>query len=201
MTFLAIFAVGAALLTGSGQAAASAPAPGSAAQAPAAHTPAVHAYWAYIDTRWPAGQPVTPVEVAAMITRDGAQRTVGALWGEGDTNRWATVARGIARGEPAWLAIAPRLAGGTDAGTSDEFAMAVQDALVANAPGALRLISGIPMGTGACAENSFETPAAQSRAYYAAAIASVGAVTEPALATIRDACLAELRRGAAALQR
>lgn len=194
MTFLAIFAAGAALLTASGQA--SAPA---AAHGAAAHNPAVHAYWTLIESRWPMGQPVTPAEVAAMIGRDGAQRTVGALWGEGDNSRWATVARGIARGEPAWLELAPRLSPGTDAGTSDEFAMAVQDALVANAPGALRLISAIPMGTGACAENSFETPAAQSRAYYAAAIASVEAVTEPALATIRAACLVELRRGAAAL--
>jgi hypothetical protein len=159
----------------------------------------VHAYWAYIETRWPMGQPVTPAEVAAMIERDGAQRTVGLLWGDGEANRWSSVARGIARGEPAWLELAPRIAGGTDAGTSDEFGMAVQDALVANAPGALRLISTIPMGTGACAENSFETPVEQSRAYYAAAIAAVGAVTDPALATIKAACLTELRRGAAAL--
>jgi hypothetical protein len=165
-------------------------------------TDAGASYIATIESRWPASGdvPISPARVNALIARNGARRTVRLLWGNGnEPSRWHTVGRGIARGGDAWLAVAARLSPGTDAGSSDDFAAAVQDAVVTNAAGALRLLTRIPMGAGACADNGFETPPAQASAYYAAAIHAVEAVHDPALASIKTQCLASLHEGQAAL--
>jgi hypothetical protein len=155
-------------------------------------------YRGHVAASWAAGPPVTPAEVAEMLDRQGAQATVGALWGESDNSRWATVARGIAMGDPAWLELAPRIAEGVDAGTSTEFSLALQDALTTNAAGALRLMSRLGDGAAGCTDNSMEAPPEQVRGFYAAATASVEAVRDPALQEIRNACLAQLRTGAEA---
>jgi hypothetical protein len=155
-------------------------------------------YRRYFDERWEqAGAPVTPAEVAAMLAKQTPQQTVNALYGTGENSRWTTVARGIARGEEAWLALAPQIAKGTDAGTSDEFAMAAQDALTTNPAGTLRLLSQIEMGAGACAENGFEVSAEQASAFHQTAITAVEAVSDPALQKIKTECLAALRKDAA----
>jgi hypothetical protein len=165
----------------------------SQASAPAA------AYRRYFDERWggTGGAAVTPAEVTAMLQGQTAQQTVNALYGTGENSRWDTVAKGIAKGDPAWLEVAVRLSAGTDAGTSDDFGMAAQDALTTNPTGALRLLSQIPMGTGGCSENGFEVPPEQARTYYETALASVATVTDPALQEIKSACVAELRKGLA----
>lgn len=153
------------------------------------------AYRRYFDERWGGtGAPVTPAEVTAMLKRQTPQQTVNALYGNGENSRWDSVASGIAKGDPAWLALAPQIARGTDAGTSDDFGMAVQDALTTNPTGTLRLLTQIDMGTGACGENGFEVPAEQARIYHETAIAAVETVTDPALQQIKSQCLADLRK-------
>jgi hypothetical protein len=168
---------------------------GSAAAAPTG-APA-EAYRRYFDERWGrGGAPVTPAEVTAMLRSQTPQQTVNALYGTGENSRWDTVASGIARGDPAWLALAPQIARGTDAGTSDDFGMAAQDALTTNPAGTLRLLTQVEMGVGACSENGFEVSAEQARAYFQTATAAVESVTDPALQQIKTQCLAELRKNA-----
>ena len=174
-----------------GNSAAAAPSPATAG---AAGAPA-QAYRRYFDERWGrGGEPVTPEQVTEMLKTQTPQQTVNALWGKGENSRWETVASGIAKGDPAWLALAPQIAKGTDAGSSDEFGMAVQDALTTNPAGTLRLLTQIEMGVGACSENGFEVPAEQARIYHQTAIAAVESVTDPALQQIKGQCLAALRK-------
>jgi hypothetical protein len=171
---------------------------GAAPKVEAKVATAAAAYAPYLEKRYPAsGKAVAAAEVAGMIERDGPQKAVAALWGEGADNGWEAVMRGIAKGEPAWLALAPAIAKGADAGASTGLAMASQDALTTNAAGALRLMAQLGDGDAGCTYESFEDPPEQSRAFYAAATAGVEAVTEPALQNTRDACLAQLRSGAA----
>jgi hypothetical protein len=157
------------------------------------------AYKAYFDERWAGGgQKVTPAEVEAMLSKQTPQQVVNALWGQDEaSNRWDTVSSGIAKGDPAWLALAPRIAAGTDAGTSLDFGMAVQDLVTVNAPAALRLMVELKQDAGFCNENGVEVPAEQARAYFQAATAAVEAVNDPALQQIKGQCLAELRKGMA----
>lgn len=165
----------------------------NSASASAAARPA-EGYRRYFDERWArGGAPVTPEEVAAMLRTQTPQQTVNALYGNGENSRWDTVASGIAKGEPAWLALAPQISRGTDAGTSVDFAVAAQDALTTNPTGALRMLGQTEMSTGACGENGIEVPAEQARAFHQAAIASVQSVNDPALQQIKEQCLAALR--------
>jgi len=63
------------------------------------------AYRRYFDERWSrGGAAVTPAEVSAMLKNQTPQQTVNALYGSGENSRWDTVASGIAKGDPAWLA-------------------------------------------------------------------------------------------------
>lgn len=186
---------------GAGSAAGAAQSRGHGARAATAGAAA--AYRPYFLQRWGGhnGAPVTPAQVEAMLARQSPREVVSALYGTGENSRWDTVARGIARGDRAWLNVAARLSAGTDAGTSDDFGIAVSDALTVNPAGTLRLLSRIPMGAGACEENGFEVPRAQSRAFYRAAMASVATVRERGLQRIKTQCLANLRHGLAALGR
>jgi hypothetical protein len=198
MKILLAAATTVALLACSDQQSPSAKAAEGAAPKVEAKVATAAAYEPYLEKRYPAsGKAIAAAEVAAMIERDGPQKAVAALWGEGADNGWEAVMRGIARGEPAWLALAPAIAKGADAGASTGLAMASQDALTTNAAGALRLMSQLGDGGAGCTYESYEDPPEQSRAFYAAATAEVEAVTEPALQKTRDACLAQLRSGAA----
>jgi hypothetical protein len=154
------------------------------------------AYAAYFNQRWSeAGRPVTPAEVLDLIGRVGPQQAVNQLNDNGQDRRWETVSSGIAKGDPAWLAIAPRIGEGTDAGTSIDFMVAVQDAVTTNPAGALRLMTQLGDGTGFCNEHGMEVPAAQARAYFQTAMAAVEGVADPSLQQAKAGCLAELRKG------
>lgn len=117
-------------------------------------------------------------------------------------NRWERVVRGIASGEPAWLSLAEPLSAGTDAGTTDDYVIAMSDAVITNATATLRLFRawGGSSVQNFCMDNGFETPAAELRAFYRAAIASVEAVTAPELQRVKAACLTHLRENAARIQ-
>jgi hypothetical protein len=183
-------------MTATNNAAAAAPAAPAAGSFWGQAAAPAEAYRRYFDERWAqGGAAVTPAEVEAMLGNQTPQQVVNALWGSGDNSRWGTVASGIAKGDPAWLALAVRISAGTDAGTADDFGIAAGDALTTNPTGALRLLSQIEMGAGACDENGFEVPAEQARAFYQTAIASVERVTDSGLQQIKNQCLAALREG------
>jgi len=168
-----------------------------AAPGEAVATPARIAFRPYFEERWPPGTPVTIAQVRHMIAAHGATWTVQHLAAGDSPNRWDSVMRGIASGSQAWLDVAPLLRPGTDAATSEVYVIALSDALVANPAGALRLIAA-ERDDSLCQENGIETEPDHVRAYYAAAIEAVLSVRVPALQTIRAACLAQLRAGAAA---
>lgn len=156
------------------------------------------AYQPYFSQRWSEpGRPVTPAEVIALINQVGAQQAVNQLNDNGQDRRWETVSSGIAKGDPAWLAIAHRIGEGTDAGTTIDFQIAIQDAVTTNAAGALRLMTQLGDRAAFCNEHGLEVPAEQARIYFQTARAAVEAVADPALQEIKAACLAELRKGEA----
>jgi hypothetical protein len=160
--------------------------------------PPAERYRPYFDERWArGGAPVTPAEVEQMLRTQTPAQVVSALYGTGENSRWDTVASGVAKGDPAWLALAVRLSQGTDAGISQDFAIAASDALTTNPTGALRLLSQIPMGDGACTENGFEVPAEQALIYFQTARASLERVNDPGLRELKDACINQLRQGEA----
>jgi len=158
------------------------------------------AYRPHFEQRYPAGPPITPAQVRALIASRGARATVQLLDRPGNRrDRWDTVLRGIATGNQAWLDLAPLIAEGTDAGTAEEYAIVLSDALVNNAAGTLRLASaGGGDVTEVCIESGIETPLRQRRVYDAAAIEAVEALSAPDLQAAKAACLTSLRADAAA---
>jgi hypothetical protein len=155
------------------------------------------AFRPFFEERWARGTPITITRIRHMIAAHGATWTVQRLSAGDSPNRWDSVMRGLASGAPEWLDLARLLRPGTDAATSEVYAIALSDALIGNAAGALRLIAA-EADDSLCQENGIETEPDHVRAYYAAAIEAVMAVREPALQAIRTRCLAQLRAGAAA---
>lgn len=179
---------------------------GTAAKAPAgaaadSSEAQMAAYRPYFDTLWKPGSAISPDEVRKMIEAQGATRAVQKLSSSQDPDAalpWSTVTAGIARGEPDWLEIAPLIRPGTQAGSDEEFSMALTAALTTNPSGSLRLMALEKGGSdGYCVATDYETPPEQIRAYYIAAIANVERVTEPELQGIKAACLKQLREEAA----
>jgi hypothetical protein len=176
---------------------------GSAARVPAtaAREARLAAYRPYLDRLWKSGPAISPDEVRRMIEAEGATQAVEKLGSGKDPEApppWSTVMAGIARGEPQWLAVAPLIRPGTQAGTDEEYSMALTDALTTNPAGSLRLMALEEGGSdGYCVASDYETPPEQIRAYYTAAIANVETVGEPELQGIKAACLKQLREEAA----
>ncbi len=133
-------------------------------------------------------------EVATMIERDGATRTVQTL-DQGETvTRFTQVLESIASGDPQWLALVPRLGPGVDAGTSTGLIIAVAEALPRNAAGVLGLaVAGGWSLDDACSYPMIEPTAAEKAAYFAAVMPAVEAVADPALQDAKAACLTRLR--------
>jgi|GEM_PF-3074964 len=159
-------------------------------QAPAASVLAPHG------TSFAAGPAVTPTEVTALITASGATAAVAALDPNSETpTRWSTVMRGIALGEPAWLAIVSALEPGTENSSAYDLNDALHDALINNAAGALGTIQGDEdlRPEAFCAIDLIEAPPSAYAAFYDAATPAVEAVTDPALAEKKAACLTFLK--------
>lgn len=173
---------------------------GTAASAQVPSGSARAAYRHYFEEHYPAGPPITPAEVRALIRSRGATGAVQYLDRPGNRrDRWDSVLRGIASGDQAWLDVSPEIGAGTDAGTAEEFAIVLSDALIGNATGALRLASANGGDvTQVCIESGIEIPAVERRAFDAAAIEAVEAVSAPELQNAKAACLASLRADAAA---
>jgi hypothetical protein len=159
------------------------------------------AYRPYFDSLWKSGPAISPDEVRKLVEAEGADGAVRKLSSSQDPEAplpWSTVMAGIARGEPRWLAIAPLIRPGTQAGSGEEYSMALTDALTTNATGALRLMALEEGGSdGYCVATDYETPPEQIRAYCTAAIANLERVGEPELQGIKATCLRQLREGAA----
>ena len=107
---------------------------------------------------------------------------------------YEVVLDGISSGDAQWLALAPGLQKGADAGPSEFLKISVAEALPHNAAAVLRLgAHGWPIAN-ACSYPMLEPKPADTRRYFAAAIPAVTAVHDPALQSAKATCLSELRK-------
>lgn len=136
---------------------------------------------------------IGPSNIAARIDTEGAATTVASLVAK---HKWHRVLAHIGTGKPAWLAIAPRLAAGTDATLAPGLTIALADALPRNATGVLALAAGArgPLAIGLVCAAPYIKPVPSDLAYYRTrAKRAVEAVTAPALREAKRDCLAALR--------
>jgi hypothetical protein len=153
-----------------------------------------------------AKQPLTAQAVLAMINRSGAKATVDELW---RTKRWDSVVDHVAAGQPAWIALATRLAPGTDAGTAEELSIVMAEALPkqpAEVLAAIDLNDGPILGASSVCGAPFIEDTPQSspaflRRYLVRAPAAVASVHDERLESAKRACLAALRDAAVALHK
>lgn len=132
----------------------------------------------------------TPAAVAASLARDGPRATVNALF---DQHRWDYVSGRIGAGDAAWIALAPRLAAGADAGTAEDLPIALAFALPRNAPAVLAAVRSGAFDVGdVCGAPFIEGTMDDLPRYLRRATAAVAAVRAPDLAETRRACLAAL---------
>lgn len=141
---------------------------------------------------------IIPATVSRMIDRYGAKRTVRKLsstasndtrTGLGDFEK---VLDGIASGDARWLALVPRLAPGTDAGTAESLPIVLAKALPRNPVGVLRLIKRDASWEDACSYPMIEPTRKEAGAYFKAAIPAVQSVHDPSLQAAKRVCLSEL---------
>jgi hypothetical protein len=142
---------------------------------------------------------ITPALVDDLVRRYGAKETVHKLTERdpADTSMFGDyegVLDGVASGDPRWLALVPKLAPGTDAGTAESLRIAVARALPKNAAGVLSLISHDQSWRDACSYPMIEPTPKETHAYFSAAVPAVRAVMSPRLHRARALCLAELSK-------
>ena len=142
-----------------------------------------------------ANPPVTPAAVLASIKQNGAKATVGRLR---DSEDWRIIQKHIERGEADWIALAPSLAPGTDAASSEDLGIFLAEALPKNPSavlGALDLRDGPVLGPSrVCGVPFIEPSPTFVHSYTTRAIAAVSGVRDRGLIGARQACLSALRR-------
>jgi len=134
-------------------------------------------------------------EVRASIEREGPAATVKRLT---QARQWDVILDGMARGEPAWIALAPLLAQGTDSGPGEGLGIALARALPRDPAAVLHVLDpkdGPVLGASrVCSAPFIEPQPGFVEAYRPQAIAAVEAVRGARLRSARDACLAMLRK-------
>ncbi len=134
----------------------------------------------------------SPTEIGARIDRSGAAATVSELAAK---HKWHRVLAHIGTGKPEWLALAPRLAPGTEASQSLALTIALADALPRRAAGVLAVaaIAKGPLAIDRVCAAPYIEPKATDLAYYRTrARRAVEGVTAPPLQAAKRACLAAL---------
>ncbi|SIO72548.1 hypothetical protein SAMN05444172_8983 [Burkholderia sp. GAS332] len=138
---------------------------------------------------------LSPASIAARIGQQGADPVVRQLVANGE---YEWVLDRIQAGNGQWIALAPRLAPGTDAGTAEDLGIALAYALPENPEAVLSVIDlrddpvigvirvcGVPFVEGTMNE---------VHAYVKRALTAVSHADSPRLARVRLACLNALRR-------
>ena len=139
-----------------------------------------------------AGSPLTPAGIAAEIDAHGADAVVALL---SKTNDYDRVLGHIDTGDVAWVALAPKLAPGTDAGTAEALPIALAFALPRNAPAVLAVLdpgSSILGPESVCGVPFIEGTVKDIPGYVRRAKAAVAKVSDPKLQASKTACLAAL---------
>ncbi|MGF6604836.1 hypothetical protein P3T23_009592 [Paraburkholderia sp. GAS448] len=138
---------------------------------------------------------LSPASVAGQIDRLGADQAVHQLVASGEYDR---VLNHIQNGNGRWIALAPRLAPGTDAGTAEDLGIALAYALPENPEAVLSVIDGkdgpVIGVSRVCGVPFIEGTIGDVHAYTERAVAAVSRADRPDLAHVRLACLDALQR-------
>ena len=143
---------------------------------------------------------VTPDDILHRIVLQGAQQTVGDLWGQPPA--WDAVTEKIASGQEQWLAVAVALHPGTDAGASTALRDAMFRALEKNLAGVLRHAEPeFPIAV-LCAGRSDPLPTlGESLRELERVRAALEKLHDPRLQNSRATCLAGLKKARIKLRR
>lgn len=140
-----------------------------------------------------ASESLTAGQVAAEIKAQGAKATIAKLAAD---DQWDTLSEHIVDGEPDWIALAPQLAPGSDAGSAEDLGIALAFALPKRPVEVLHAIdpgNGIVLGVDrVCGMPFIEDTVQDLQGYKRKAIAAVRAVTDSDLQNVRQACIAAL---------
>ena len=141
-----------------------------------------------------AALPLTPGRIAASIRQRGPEATIAAL---AKADQWDQVADRIGSGDGRWIALAPQLAPGSDAGSAEDLGISLAYALPKNPRAVLAVLdpaNGHVIGADrVCSIPFIEDTVRDRPAYRRRALRAVGGVTDPALGRARAACVAELK--------
>lgn len=136
---------------------------------------------------------LSPGRIAEDIAAHGAQAVVARLAAHGDYDR---VLGHIDAGEGPWIALAPQLSPGADAGNAEALVISLAFALPKNPAAVLAVLSGkdgFPIDD-VCGAPFIEGTLRDIGAYVRKAEAAVSRVTTPALQDAKKACLAQLQK-------
>lgn len=134
--------------------------------------------------------PASAAQLSQEIEAKGAKAVVDSL---GDA--FDDVLDHIDSGDPAWIALAPKLAQGTDAGNSEGLAIALAYALPKNPQAVLAVVTendGVLAINRVCSIPFIEDTVKDRPAYKRNALHAVEAIKEPSLRKAKSNCLAVL---------
>ncbi len=135
----------------------------------------------------------SPTVVRAQIRNAGSKTTVTRLDNVGQMDG---ILDAIGSGDPEWIALVPLLAPGTDGADGEGLGIELATALPINPAAVLRIATpgdGILGLLRVCGVPFIESTPASGKAYLKQATAAVAGVSDPALKTSRDRCLARLK--------
>lgn len=147
-----------------------------------------------------AGTGMTAAEISAEINASSAKAVVNRLTSGhvdamGQTD-WSRTMDQILNGRLAYIALAPKLAPGTDAASAEDLGIALAHALPVAPAAVLRVIDrrdGPVLGVSRVCGVPFTEPSTRDvSGYLAAAQSAVGQVNTPRLRRVKAACLAQL---------
>jgi hypothetical protein len=133
--------------------------------------------------------PWTPKLVATLIDDVGLP-AASADFATRDNAGWTQILAGIQSGDPAWLALVPRLKPTPNAAAAEQLPIALSLALQTHPASVLALLPATYPIDRICADIRIEPPRTESRAYYRRTIAALSALNQPQAAV----CLANLKR-------
>jgi hypothetical protein len=139
--------------------------------------------------------PLTPENVSADLAKRSPAAVVADLSKNG---RYEKILDLMDKGKEEWILLAPALAKGTDAGTSESLVFALAMALQRNPRAVLSVIrtNGSPLlaADQVCSPPMIEPTKKQLASYFKQAIAGVSNVSNPELSAVKAACLQNLEK-------
>lgn len=133
-------------------------------------------------------------QVEGFIQTKGAATTIRYLQ---DRDQWEAVLAQISNGGREWIAVAARLAPGSDGSSAEELGIVLAKALPRNPLAVLQVLDtnddGVIGINSVCDVPFIETTRSFNAAYLRRAIPAVRRIQDPGLVTKRDRCLARLK--------